>query len=118
MKAPEIVPVGASDKWPAGRPAAAGSAFNWKAWPLQCDWGALVLSSKLTKVQTERIERARAAGDNTGTIASLSRRSDDHGAATAKYWREPKKTAMVSIENAEAGRKSTEKRARLRRGTL
>lgn len=63
-----IIPAGADDRWPAGRPAAAGSAFDWKNWALQCDWGALVLSSKLTKAQTERVQRARDNGDPAGTI--------------------------------------------------
>lgn len=63
------------ERWPAGRPAAPHSAFFYKAWEPMCQWGSLQHSALLTKVQTERIEKARAAGDNTGTIARLSNKS-------------------------------------------
>lgn len=65
---------------------AAGCAFHWRQWELQADWSDLITASKMQKSQTERIERARAAGDTTGTIARLSTRSQVMQDATASYW--------------------------------
>jgi hypothetical protein len=105
-------------RWADGTPRSQNNGFTSGMTGEPIDWSGFTAALKRRDAQTKRIERARAAGDNTGTIASLSKRSDDYGAATAQYWRHPKRTAMVSIENREVGERSRDKRAALRKAAI
>lgn len=100
----ETIPAGQDPRWPGGRPAAAMSAFSWKAWPLQADWSDVIRSTKNSYTASDTVERQRAEGKQVGTIALMGRG--------------PKQSAMVSIENREAGERSRDRLAALRRSAI
>ena len=87
MTAPEIIPVGVSDRWPAGRPASPRSAFFQTQDGSQIG-AALEALARTKRRSTQAVERLRRQGRDNSTLAALSprqiereKRSDTRAAA-------------------------------------
>lgn len=76
MKPPQTIPAGADPRWPAGRPAAPGSAFHWARGPSQI--GALLQAhGVLSQSSTRTVAAARERGAAPGAIYGISRKADE-----------------------------------------
>lgn len=91
-------------RWADGTPRSQNNGFDWRNWTLQADWSDVIVSSARSKTQAESVKRQRAEGKVVGSISLMGRG--------------PKQSAMVSIENREAGEKSRDRLAALRRSAI
>lgn len=89
-------------RWADGSARSQANAFDWQNWTLQADWSDVIRSAKNSETSADTVERQRADGKKVWPLTVRS----------------PKQTAMVSIENREAGERSRDRLAALRRSAI
>lgn len=72
------------------------------------DWKPLERSANLRRTSTAKVDRARAAGIDRSAIHGLSKKADDRLATRRNF----------AVEGRDAGQRSTDKRAALKRGGI
>lgn len=70
------------------------------------DWKPMQRRANLRQTSSKAVERQRAQGLTVGSIPLMGKKLERN------------RLAMISIENAEAGRASTDKRSAIRRGGI
>lgn len=94
-------------RWADGSPRSQNNGFTLGLSNQPIDWGQLQRHANLRTTSSRTVAQVREEG---GTLAQKRLRG-----ITVRH---PKRTAMVSIENAEVGRKSTDRRAAIRKGGI
>ncbi len=112
-------------RWADGSERSCNNAFTQTMDGTAIDWKPLQRRANLSSIGSKTVQRRRDDGEMVGSLASMGRRGHAgtmHGLSKKADERiaamGPNRLAMVTIENAEAGRVSREKRARLRRGSI
>lgn len=106
--------------WLDGSPRSLNNGFT-RGLGEPINWASFNTGHLLTQAQSKRVDRARAEGDSSGTIARISKRGAQMTEANGAYWHGKvlkKAHNSVSIEPASNREAKADKRQKLKRAAI
>lgn len=95
-------------RWADGSKRSTDNGFVLGFLGVPVDWSFMQRAARLRKASTRNVEAARVQGKDRSSIFGLSKKADDRLATRRNF----------AVEGREAGQRSTDKRAALKRGGI